>query len=80
MELFPLLQETRLRGNLSPQSVIDRAERAQNPTEQRKLKKRAAIKIVTGSLYGKKIFWLSIQAKVLFSMFTKMNHGKIINM
>ena len=80
---FPTLQETSLRGRLSPPKCkLDKAERAQNPTEQRNLrKKEKTIKIVGWVFYMlKKIFfWLSIQAKVLFSMFTKIDLGKIIN-
>ena len=57
---FPTLQETSLRGRLSPPKCkLDKAERAQNPTEQRNLrKKEKTIKIVGRVFYMlKKIFF-----------------------
>lgn len=68
-------------GRLSPPKCkLDKAERAQNPTEQRNLRKKEkkTIKIVGWVFYmlKKNFFWLSIQAKILFSMFTKIDHGK----
>ena len=77
---FPTLQETSLRGRLSPPKCkLDKAERAQNPTEQRNLRKKEKNNqdCGPGLLYAKKnFFWLSIQAKILFSMFTKIDYGK----
>lgn len=58
---FPTLQETSLRGRLSPPKCkLDKAERAQNSTEQRNLRKKGkkTIKIVGWVFYMlKKIFF-----------------------